>query len=85
MEQTFVLLNWTQFPGLFSMMNKKQDQFKDHRIAPDVYKPEEMRKNSISMVLFITGILFFPSNIPRSDLLLLLILHCYHLTFKCVV
>lgn len=44
MEQTFVLLNWTQFPGLFSMVNKKQDQFKDHRIVPDVYKPEEMRK-----------------------------------------
>lgn len=44
MEQTFVLLNWTQLPGLFSMMNKKRDQFKNHRIAPDVYKPEEMRK-----------------------------------------
>jgi len=26
------------------MMNKKQDQFKDHRIVTGVYKPEEMKK-----------------------------------------
>lgn len=84
MEQTFVLLNWTQFPGLFSMMNKKHDQFKDHRIVPDVYKPEEMRKFNFHGGIHHRYTSFFFSNIPHSDLLLLVLSHCYHLTLKCI-
>lgn len=42
-KKTFALFSWSQFPCLFCMINQKQQQFRDHRIVPDVYKPEEMK------------------------------------------
>lgn len=70
MEQTFGLLNWAQFPGVLSMMNKKQNQFKIHTLAPDVYKPGEIRKFNFHGNIHHRYTFF--CGIPHSDLLLCL-------------
>lgn len=82
-EQTFVLLNWAQFLGVLSMMNTKQNQFKNHRIAPDVYKPGEIRKFNFHGNIhhrYTFCFVVYPTVISYSAYLLLLLssfeVHC---------
>lgn len=68
-----MLFNWTQFPHLVSMTNKRQDQFKDRRIALDVCKPEEMIKSNFHGDIHhrYTFLAIYPTVISYSCLSLL--------------
>lgn len=81
-KKTFALFSWSQFPCLFCMINQKQQQFRDHRIVPDVYKPEEMKTCNFYGHFHCRCMpLSFSSSIPHGDLLFLLSFHCFNPTY----